>query len=59
MLLAIARSSWGQIQPNLAISELMLFDERANDLANAERSLPILGSKKFRFELVRQVVLKV
>jgi hypothetical protein len=59
MLLAIACSRRGQIQPNLAISELMLLDEGVDDLADTKHSLPIFGLEKLRFQLVRQIVLKV
>jgi len=43
MFLTIAGSCRGQIQPNLAISKLMLFDEGVDYLADVKHSLPILG----------------
>ena len=59
MFPAIAGSSRRQIQPDLAVSNLMLFNEGANDLADAKHPLPIFGFEKLRFELMREIVLKV
>jgi hypothetical protein len=56
---AIAGSCRGQIQPNLAIAELMLFDKGVNDFADANDPLSIFGFEKLRFKFVREIVFKV